>query len=196
MYRSFTKSRRILVFVICVPFLALAFTEPASADIADTPARDVDFLHMRLEITFTESDFDVKRMPGVVTFWVRPKFADATTPGAASIRYLSLNAVGLDIETVEQAGPQPLPDWTGPGEPPVGWPASEVDDVAENLSWRLARFEADGRQLKIELDRACPPHEGFWIRIRYVANNPPLGLHFVPADPDYPDLSAMVYTHA
>ncbi len=125
----------------------------------ETPPRGFDFLHMRLEVTLTRADMKARRMPGLVTYRVRPRTADdktvATQPTGP--KQLRLNAVGLEIQQVE-LGPE----------------------------WRAAKHETDGKHLTIELERAYLPGEEFAVRIRYVVSRPRRGLYFVLPDDDEP----------
>jgi aminopeptidase N len=65
----------------------------------DSPPRGFDFLHMRLEVTLTRADMKARRMPGVVTYCLRPRSL------AEETEQLRLNAVGLEIQQVE-LGPE------------------------------------------------------------------------------------------
>jgi len=125
----------------------------------DSPPRGFDFLHMRLEVTLTRADMKARRMPGVVTYRVRPRPADDETPETqpTGLEQLRLNAVGLEIQQVE-LGPE----------------------------WRAAQHQTDGEHLTIELERAYSPGEEFAVRIRYVASRPQRGLYFVLPDDDEP----------
>ena len=123
----------------------------------DSPPRGFDFLHMRLEVTLTRADMKARRMPGLVTYRVRPRAADdktvATQP--TGLEQLRLNAIGLEIQQVE-LGPE----------------------------WRTAEHQTDGEHLTIELDRFYAPNEEFTVRVRYVASPRERGLYFVLPDDD------------
>ena len=125
----------------------------------DSPPRGFDFLHMRLEVTLTRADMKARRMPGVVTYRVRPRPADDKTPATqpTGLEQLRLNAVGLEIQQVE-LGPE----------------------------WRAARHQTDGEHLTIELERAHSLGEEFAVRIHYVVSRPRRGLYFVLPDDDEP----------
>lgn len=176
--------------------LGSAPARAASDDPFEPPPRKLDFLHMRFEVTLTEDDMQARRMHGVVTYWIRPKFEGSLNPGSESVTRIELDAVDLDIESVEQAGPRALPEWHARRPPPIEWPGSEAESAARGLVFRPAAYHADGNRLAIELDRPCAPEQGVWVRIRYVAENPRTGLHFVRPDADHPERPTIVYTNA
>ena len=176
--------------------LGSAPARAASDDPFEPPPRKLDFLHMRFEVTLTEDDMQARRMHGVVTYWIRPKFEGSLNPGSESVTRIELDAVDLDIESVEQAGPRALPEWPIPQPPPIEWPGSEAEPAARGLVFRPAEYRADGNRLAIELDRPCRPEQGVWVRIRYLAENPRTGLHFVRPDADHPERPTIVYTNA
>lgn len=127
----------------------------------ETPARHVDFLHMRLELRMTAEDIENQEISGVVTFRVRPR----GEPGSGGVDVLRLNAVGLDIQKVEEL--------------PSGQPLS---------------FSADDPHLKIQLERRYGPGETFAVRISYAAKVQAPGLYSVRPDDDHPARPRMVYS--
>ena len=89
---------------VLATFTVLAIPWSLAQDIADfaTPVRAVDFLHMDLRLSMTADDIKARRMHGVVTYKIRVKEAAGTTTVLLDV--LPLEAVGLDIASVELAG--------------------------------------------------------------------------------------------
>ncbi len=80
---------------------------PGGGERFDSPPAHFQFLHLLLEVQFTEADIRARRMTALATLRVR---ARATSP--ASLR---LDAVDLNIEEVLIDGKAPSPRWTHDG---------------------------------------------------------------------------------
>jgi len=120
-------------------------------------ARRADFLHMTLELEMSEEDMMQRRMSGTVTHTFEPR--------GAALEVLRLDAVGLDIQSVEEAPEGRSLDYT------------HEDGV---VSVRLAAPLKPGRSMQ--------------VRVRFTAQDPAKGLHHMLPSASRPERPLMVYS--
>ena len=167
MNRNTSRSRPPRVAMIGVAGALLCACAAAQETPFASPSRDFDFLHMKLDVALSHASIAAGRMHAVVTHKVRPRRIVGMRKPPAPPTRLRLDAVDLDIQTVELGPP-----------------------------WRAAEYKNDGEHLTIELDAAARDAKEFSVRIAYVAERPKLGLHFVRPKGANADRRTAVYTHA
>ncbi|MBU0637582.1 MAG: HEAT repeat domain-containing protein [Planctomycetes bacterium] len=164
------RSRSLLSALLALGALVhgLSFGNAAETSF-DSPSRAIDFLHMRLDVTITQADFEAQRLSGIVTHQIRIRDAvgGGTSAQPVGLTQIQLDAVNLRVTRAE-IGPD----------------------------WRDVPCQTEGERLQIDLPRPYAPGEKLALRIHYLAEQPPLGLFFVGPDADHPERPRMVYTHA